>query len=102
MNATCHHLRREPVCHACASDAEAELVDPLAELHMEDYDTDEEGEEMKTETASRLFGSGNPGMCCPRHHLPHQQAQDWHCSARLRSHIISLVVCACLQKGNIC
>ena len=28
---------------------------------MEDYDTDEEGEEMKTETASRLFGSGNPG-----------------------------------------
>lgn len=38
-----------------------DLADPLAELHMEDYDTDEEGEEMKTETASRLFGSGNPG-----------------------------------------
>ena len=39
----------------------AELEDPLAELHMEDYDTDEGGEEMDTETASRLFGSGNPG-----------------------------------------
>ncbi len=43
------------------ADADAELADPLAELHMEDYDTDEEGDEMKTETASRLFGSGNPG-----------------------------------------
>lgn len=39
----------------------ADLEDPLAELHMEDYDTDEAGEEMDTETASRLFGSGNPG-----------------------------------------
>ncbi len=45
----------------CHADADADLADPLAELHMEDYDTDEEGEEMKTETASRLFGSGNPG-----------------------------------------
>ena len=39
----------------------ANLEDPLAELHMEDYDTDEGGDEMDTETASRLFGSGNPG-----------------------------------------
>lgn len=38
------------------------LEDPLAELHMEDYDTDDAGEEMNTETASRLFGSGNPGL----------------------------------------
>ena len=42
----------------------ADLEDPLAELHMEDYDTDEGGEEMDTETASRLFGSGNPGGQC--------------------------------------
>lgn len=47
-----------------AEGAAADLSDPLAELHMEDYDTDEEGDEMKTETASRLFGSGNPGVCC--------------------------------------
>lgn len=47
---------------AANKDADVDLADPLAELHMEDYDTDEEGEEMKTETASRLFGSGNPGL----------------------------------------
>lgn len=46
-------------CHA--GGGAADLEDPLAELHMEDYDTDEGGEEMDTETASRLFGSGNPG-----------------------------------------
>ena len=45
----------------CAGSAAKDLEDPLAELHMEDYDTDEEGSEMKTATASRLFGSGNPG-----------------------------------------
>ena len=46
-------------CHAGGE--AADLEDPLAELHMEDYETDEGGEEMDTETASRLFGSGNPG-----------------------------------------
>lgn len=45
----------------CVEGQVAALEDPLAELHMEDYDTDEGGEEMDTETASRLFGSGNPG-----------------------------------------
>ena len=28
---------------------------------MEDYDTDAEGDEIRGEAASRLFGSGNPG-----------------------------------------
>ena len=37
------------------------MKDPLAELHMEDYDTDAEGAEIQEEAASRLFGSGNPG-----------------------------------------
>ena len=44
-----------------AADPAAELHDPLAELHMEDYDTDEEQDEMQEATASRLFGGGNPG-----------------------------------------
>lgn len=44
-----------------AADPAAELHDPLAELHMEDYDTDEEQGEMQEATASRLFGGGNPG-----------------------------------------
>ena len=46
---------------SCVGGQVAALEDPLAELHMEDYDTDEGGEKMDTETASRLFGSGNPG-----------------------------------------
>ena len=46
-------------CHAGGE--AADLEDPLAELHMEDYDTDVGGVEMDTETSSRLFGSGNPG-----------------------------------------
>ena len=44
-----------------AADPAAELHDPLAELHMEDYDTDEEQDELQEATASRLFGGGNPG-----------------------------------------
>lgn len=43
-------------------DAQLADVDPLAELHMEDYDTDAEGAEIQEEVASRLFGSGNPGL----------------------------------------
>lgn len=43
------------------TDVAAELQDPLAELHMEDYDTDEEQGEVQEATASRLFGGGNPG-----------------------------------------
>ena len=49
---------------------------------MEDYDTDEEGEEMKTETASRLFGSGNPGdvlcMTPDIHMLTNEPANSTH------------------------
>lgn len=46
---------------AAAVDAVSELHDPLAELHMEDYDTEEEQDEMQEATASRLFGGRNPG-----------------------------------------
>ncbi len=49
---------------------------------MEDYDTDEEGEEMKTETASRLFGSGNPGdilcMAPDIHMFTNEPANSMH------------------------
>ena len=56
---------------SCCADRQATaLEDPLAELHMEDYDTDDAGEEMNTETASRLFGSGNPGTCISTQNQP--------------------------------
>ena len=54
-------MNDEPYMVVAAADPAAELHDPLAELHMEDYDTDEEQEEIQEATASRLFGGGNPG-----------------------------------------